>query len=292
MHRLRTLAVVMLAAAPVVFGGTPKISKDLEAVDPGAIIDVIIQFKHAPTGQYHRNVESLGGTHKTDLELVKGGLYAIPRRALEQLAQDPEVAYITPDRKHRALLNVSTAAINAPVAWNSGLDGSGIGVAVIDSGISPLNDLGGKGQNNSRIVYTQSFNGMSGADADGHGTHVAGIIGSNGSSSHGIFTGVAPNVNLINLQVLDANGNATDSAVISAIETAIQLQSQYNIRVINLSLGRSVYESYTLDPLCQAVEQAWKAGMVVVAAAGNDGRDNSQGPTATPPLRPPVTIPT
>jgi serine protease AprX len=63
--------------------------------------------------------------------------------------------------------------------------------------------------------------------------------------------------------------------VIAAIQRAIQLKNTYNIRVINLSLGRRISESYTLDPLCQAVEQAWKAGIVVVVAAGNYGRDNT-----------------
>src|ERR1700693_6068936 len=70
-------------------------------------------------------------------------------------------------------------------------------------------------------------------------------------------------------------GMGTDSQTIAAIQRAIALKSTYNIRVINLSLGRGVWESYTLDPLCQAVEAAWKAGIVVVAAAGNFGRDNS-----------------
>ena len=84
-------------------------------------------------------------------------------------------------------------------------------------------------------------------------------------------------MNLIDLRVLDANGGGTDEDVISAIEMAISLKSTYNIRVINLSLGRPVYESYTQDPLCQAVEAAWKAGIVVVVAAGNDGRDNTFG---------------
>src|SRR5262249_31711273 len=80
-----------------------------------------------------------------------------------------------------------------------------------------------------------------------------------------------------NLRVLDQNGQGTDSGVIAAIQQAIYLQSKYKIRVINLSLGRRVYESYKLDPLCQAVEAAWKKGLVVVVAAGNYGRDNSMG---------------
>src|SRR5215471_14374531 len=72
----------------------------------------------------------------------------------------------------------------------------------------------------------------------------------------------------------DKRARGTDSSVINAINQAISLKNQYNIRVMNLSLGRPVYESYTLDPLCQAVEAAWKAGIVVVVAAGNDGRTN------------------
>ena len=77
--------------------------------------------------------------------------------------------------------------------------------------------------------------------------------------------------------MLDANGEGSDSYVIAAIDRAIQLKSTYNIRVMNLSLGRPVYESYADDPLCQAVEAAWRAGIVVVVSAGNDGRDNSFG---------------
>jgi len=79
------------------------------------------------------------------------------------------------------------------------------------------------------------------------------------------------------LQVLDEKGLGTDSAVIAAIQKAISLKNQYNIRVINLSLGRPVTTSYVNDPLCQAVQQAWQAGIVVVVAAGNNGRDNSLG---------------
>ena len=108
-----------------------------------------------------------------------------------------------------------------------------------------------------------------------------GILAGNGHDSQSgyqvQYMGVAPNANIINLRVLDANGSGTDSQVIAAIQRAIQLKSTYNIRVINLSLGRSVYESYTLDPVCQAVEAAWQSGIVVVVAAGNAGRDNSLG---------------
>src|SRR5208283_5683797 len=96
---------------------------------------------------------------------------------------------------------------------------------------------------------------------------------STGAAFSRTFKGVAPNVNLISLKVLDQNGSGQESDVIAAIQTAVQLKNTYNIRVLNLSLGTPVFESYTLDPLCQAVEAAYQAGIVVVAAAGNDGRN-------------------
>jgi len=159
-------------------------------------------------------------------------------------------------------------------------------VAVIDSGVTAVGDLYWWIPSNqtygSRVVYSQNFvpGTADTSDQYGHGTHVAGIIASEGWFSTGsnfthTFKGIAPNANIINLRVLDQNGAGTDSSVIAAIQTAISLKSTYNIRVINLSLGRQVYESYTLDPLCQAVEAAWNAGIVVLAAAGNQGRNDS-----------------
>src|SRR5207247_11061720 len=104
----------------------------------------------------------------------------------------------------------------------------------------------------------------------------------NGAASTGqnfiyTFRGIAPKANLINVGVLDSHGQGTDAAVIAALDRAIDLKVTYGIRVVNLSLGRNVFESYKLDPLCQAVEQAWQSGLVVVTAAGNNGRDNSMG---------------
>ncbi len=169
---------------------------------------------------------------------------------------------------------------------NSNL-GKNIGVAVIDSGIHVNQDLvGGNGGLLASLLlpevsYAESF--VSGEGTDdyyGHGTHIAGIIAGNGNSSYGSgylhdIHGIAPGAHLLNLKVLDKNGQSTDAQVIKAIERAIQLKNLYNIKVINLSLGRPIYESYKTDPLCQEVEKAWRNGITVVVAAGNDGRDNS-----------------
>ena len=128
------------------------------------------------------------------------------------------------------------------------------------------------------MVYRQSFIGGVLNDDFGHGTHVAGIVAGNGNSSDQqgafrTFKGIAPNANIVDLRVLDQNGASSDSVVIAAMQKAVQLKSQYNIRVINLSLGRPIFESCSQDPLCQAVEAAWKSGIVVVVAAGNEGRN-------------------
>lgn len=284
--RLALLLLLVLLAAGLSFadGKRHKLSKDLEGFEDshGATVDVIIQFTKVPTAAQHAKVQGKGGVLKKNLDIIKGAHYTVPVEALESLADDPDVAYISPDRAVQGALDYTAVAVGAPVAWNIyGLDGSGIGVAVIDSGIHSFNDFYSPNGKN-RVVYSKDYVGGGTDDYYGHGTHVAGIVGSSGAGSTcnkctRTFKGIAPNVNLINLRVLDQNGASTDSQVISAIQDAISLQSTYNIRVINLSLGRQIYESYLYDPLCQAVESAWRAGIVVVAAAGNQGRNNSSG---------------
>lgn len=276
----------MILSASLAFAGSSKLSQDLMGQNGSAPVDVIVQFNQVPLAAYHQKVLSRGGTLKQELGQFKGAAYTMPATALAELASDPDVLYISPDRPLHstgntnltASLDYHVFAINAPAAWAQGLDGTGIGVAVIDSGIAANSDL-----NSKNIAYSQDFTGLGVAnDLYGHGTHVTGILAGNGKNSTGskftyTFRGIASNVTLINLRALDQNGDGSDSQVIAAIQTAVALKSRYNIRIINLSLGRPVWESYALDPLCQAVEQAWKAGIVVVVAAGNHGRDNLAG---------------
>ncbi len=245
-------------------------------------MDVIIQFAQSPSKDQLKQLGPFGQVKKqfTSLKAIH---MTLPVSLVKVLSGLPWISYITPNRPTKGALDIVTQTVNTPMAWATGLDGSGIGVAILDSGVASKRDLMNSNGTASRIVYSQSF--VAGADASdqyGHGTHVAGIVGSNGSNSAGAnfkrdFKGVAPNVNILNFRVLDANGAGYVSDVIAAIDQAIQLKSTYNIRVINLSLGTPVYESYKLDPLCQEVEAAWKAGIVVVVAAGNYGRSNTMG---------------
>jgi serine protease AprX len=261
-----------------------KFAKDIDRRHPEAMVDVIVQFKVMPRAAHYQRMSDRGAVLTTKLHSIKAAAFRIPVSALAQLEKDPDVLYVTPDRPvHMSGYESFAAAVEADIAAQQyGFDGTGIGVAVIDSGIADHSDF--RNASGTRVVHSESFvvGNTSAVDAYGHGTHVSGIIGGNGAASGAgsgyakQIVGMAPNVNLINLRVLDQNGAGTDSQVIAAIQRAIALKTQYNIRVINLSLGRPVFESYSLDPLCQAVEQAWGAGIVVVVAAGNSGRDNSQ----------------
>jgi serine protease AprX len=266
--------------------GHDKKSADLAnfPLNADGTVSVIIQFNQTPKAQHFADLAARGGKLKFSLEHINGAAYRIPVKVLVWLEKHPDVAYISPDRPNKVSSDDDIPAVEGDVARQQyGLDGTGVGIAVIDSGVFNHDDLKTANGLGSRIVYSESFipGNTSTNDAYGHGTHVAGIMAGNGhDSASGYpsqYIGVAPNANIINLRVLDANGSGTDSQVIAAIQRAIQLKSTYNIRVINLSLGRSVYESYTLDPVCQAVEAAWKSGIVVVVAAGNQGRNNDYG---------------
>ena len=274
---ISSLSLLFLVGT-LAWGNDHKISPELKGRHSHGPVDVIVQFKVAPAGKHRDRIASHGGVVKQHLHTVKGLLVTLPASRAEALSNDPDVAYVSPDRPVTRQMNNAAVAVLANYAWNLGLDGTGVAVAVIDSGVHGVDDLK-DAQGHNRILYNFDSLGGGADDQYGHGTHVAGIIGGSGKNSicsncDVTIRGIAPNVKIINFHALGQTGQGTDSSVISAINQAIALRSQYNIRVMNLSLGRPVYESYTLDPLCQAVEAAWKAGIVVVVAAGNDGRTN------------------
>ena len=496
---LSLIATICVAARPNASPKSGRISPELvkhiaSAKQRGTAerqVEVIVQYRQMPTERHKQRIADLGGTHVQSLHLIKGALVKLPLSAVEKLAADSAVAYVSPNRKLRASSDDQSEQTIGASSAQKWWDGSGVGVAVIDSGVSDHPDLHNPYWFNfpSRVVYSQSFvpgnggipksvavkfdlwdNGGEGtnstgiytngvlpttpstdltpsgvdlhsahvmkvhmtydgttlswtitdtasgssfstsapvnipnivggptayvgftgatggatatqdilawtfqstptidfgsgftslglslnggatingtrlrltdggygearsafftipasvqsfvndftfqltnakadgftftiqgnnttmigpngvglaygaasgtSDGYGHGTHVAGIVAGNGWNSWGWMYGVAPNANLVNLKVLDSTGFGQDSYVIAAIQQAIALKNTYNIRVINLSLGRPVFESYKLDPLCQAVERAWKSGIVVVVAAGNLGRNTSLG---------------
>ena len=217
-------------------------------------------------------IQLSGGTLGRRLSLITGQVATVPNSLLAALAANPTVQHIAYDRAIGRTMERVNATVRARAVRQSlGLDGSGIGVAVIDSGISPLpDDL----NNPQRVVQFADFvdGSLTPIDPYGHGTHVAGIIAGSGFDSNGARSGIAPGANLIALRVLDGSGQGRISNVIAALEYAVVHKIDFNIRVANLSVGAGVYESAQLDPLTLAARSAVQAGIVVVAAAGNFGR--------------------
>lgn len=158
----------------------------------------------------------------------------------------------------------------------STLDGSGITVAVLDSGIFVAHDAFDDAQTHqTRVIVSRDFTGEGRTDDPyGHGTHVGAAIVGNGVVSEGRYIGIAPKAKLVNLRVLNSQGLGTVSSVLAGLDWVMTNRSIYNIRVVNMSLGMAAVNSYQTDPLCMAARRLVDAGVVVVAAAGNNGKNS------------------
>ena len=220
-------------------------------------------------------VETLGGQVRHHLH--QGLSAELAAEALDQVRRHPAVRAVAPDRPLRAALDRTAAAVGARwVADNLGLEGRGVGIAIIDSGVTAAHD----DLDDNRVVHFVDFihHRTEPYDGYGHGSHVAGIIAGSGYDSAGARRGIAPGAHLIVLKTLDARGDGFISDAIAAIDYAIDQRAVFDIRIINLSVAAGVYESYRTDPLTLAARRAVDAGMVVVTAAGNQGRDATGKP--------------
>ncbi|MBI2828915.1 MAG: S8 family peptidase, partial [Acidobacteria bacterium] len=244
---------------------------------------VIVQFRGNPDP---RVITGNGGVAGRQLASIGAQVAELDNQVLADVARNPQVAWVRVDHPVFPTLERTGAAIAATLVRQAlDLTGKGIGVAVIDSGITAWHDdlylTGSKSPRAApRVVHFKDFTIQTNprvwtsdqpSDEFGHGTHVAGIIAGNGFDSNGARTGVAPEANLVGLKVLDAEGHGYISNVIAAIDYAIAVKDVYNIRAINLSVASGVFESYKTDPLTLAARRAVDAGIVVVAAAGNIG---------------------
>jgi serine protease AprX len=221
---------------------------------------------------------------KGKLSIINGQVLDLPNQVLRQLEAHPDIFRIHYDRPtsgQNFRTSVTTGA--RAVQLGLGLTGAGVGVAVIDSGITAWhNDLTNRTPTmypygDQRVAAFVDFvNGRTTPyDDEGHGTHVAGIIAGNGRDSQGRHSGTAPDATLVALKVLDASGRGTISHAIAALDWVLAHRRQYNIRVVNLSVGAAVRESYWRDPLTLAVKRVVDAGVVVVTAAGNLGKNSA-----------------
>ena len=177
----------------------------------------------------------------------------------------------------------TTDYTGAQAWWAAGYTGQGVDVALIDSGVAPVAGLTIPG----KIIYGPDLSlesqapNLTNLDTFGHGTFMAGLIAGRDATltvpyaqaPASAYRGMAPDARIVSVKVATADGGTDVSQVIAAIDWVVQHRNDngMNIRVINLSYGTNSSQYYAVDPLAYAVEQAWDAGIVVVAAAGNSG---------------------
>ena len=248
-------------------------------IQPNSTVAVIIQ-KYATDRAVEQVVEQLGGKITKHLSIIHGLAAEFPISQLKTLARFPGVRWISIDApvietqcqscvNTTNLQNRYNQTIGADKVWNEApyLQGQGIGVAVVDSGIQSNHpDL-----KNQLVAKVHTNIIPDNQDSFGHGSFVAGIIGGNGAAQQGAYIGVAPKTNLIDVRVTTLNGNSTESDVVAGLQWIYENRAAYNIRVVNLSFNSSTAQSYHTSPLDAACEVLWFNGIVVVTAAGNSG---------------------
>ena len=271
---LLTLLAPAAMAAPRPHADNAKLDRELRqrASAPRGHSRVILRLKPGVSiDAAGAAIRGLRGTVGRRLAFGRGQVADVPDTALDALARLPGVDGVSLDRRIHGTLERTGATVGATWVQDTlGLDGTGVGIAVIDSGVANWHDDLGS----SRVARFVDFVNFQAAAYDdyGHGTHVAGIIAGDGHDSGGRRRGVAPGATLLVEKVLDASGQGYISNVIAAIDYAIANKDALNLRVINLSVAAGVYESYNTDPLTLAAKRAVEAGLVVVSAAGNLGR--------------------
>lgn len=254
---------------------------------PTQPVRVIVQAADH-SGRAAKLAGRLGGAVTQELQIINAFTVEMTAGAARELGASPSVRWISPDgsmvasgrrdgprqAKTAEPANYFLDTLGVRQVWDLGLRGTGLAVAVIDSGIAYDRDFAvAIDDPHTRLRAFVSWAGSSGPSTDtfGHGTHVAGIIAGNGRASDGRYAGLAPQADLISLQIGDETGLARESDVIAALQWIYDNRQAFNIRVVNLSLNATVEQSYHTSPLDAAVEVLWFNGVVVVASAGNKG---------------------
>jgi len=288
--RLLALRAGVLAAAVLVGAAAATVTPRVPA---GVLVHVVVRALPGQAGTAARALEAAGGRVGGVLDSVDEVTGTVPAGALGVLRSARGVAEVTENAPLHLQASAwdpagdvgstfSTARVTGASAfWQAGYTGQGVDVALIDSGVVPVDGLTvpGKVVLGPDLSEESQVPATSALDSFGHGTHVAGIIAGRDDAaaapysdpSH--FTGMAPGARIVSLKVADAHGLSDVSQVIAAIDWVVQHSDDgvLHIRVLNLSFGTDSTQPWRYDPLAYAAEQAWRHGIVVVVSAGNGG---------------------
>jgi serine protease AprX len=267
------------------------------AEDAPARISVIVQETVGSGDGPENAVARLGGRVERYIGIIDGFTATVPRSAVAALRATRGVRVVTENARVRLAATIDgwdhqnddgsltrlTKITGATSYWKRGFTGQGVDVAIIDSGVAPVEGLrtSGKVVNGPDLSFESQEDSLRHLDTFGHGTHMAGIIGARDSNAprkvrdvrKRSYLGMAPDARIVSLKVADRGGATDVSQVIAAIDWVVQHRNSdgFNIRVLNLSFGTDGVQDYRIDPLAYAAEVAWHKGIVVVASAGNAG---------------------
>ncbi|MDH4118522.1 MAG: S8 family serine peptidase, partial [Acidimicrobiia bacterium] len=259
---------------------------------------LIVQASPQRVDAVKRSIEALGGRVVRDLPIIDGFSAVVPDDVGVEgitgvVSVTPDAAVSLSSTSHNSNdvvpIGVLTGRVlDADRFWRRGITGSGIGVALIDSGVSPVGGLDAPGKilNGPDLSFDGGLPNLAILDMYGHGTHLAGIIAgsdpgrpSRPSASwiRSNFAGVAPDAHIVNVKVADATGTADVSQVIAGIQWVVEHKDdpEAPIDILTLAFGTDGTQDYRIDPLAHAAESAWHAGIVVVVAAGNDDQTSA-----------------
>ena len=272
-----------------------KLDRELQrTVRDGGSARVIVRPRPGKLAEVKDRLGNRGRGAKTDLLSVGAFTAELSAGDLAALASDPDVEGVSSDAPVRSFGELTDGAGASDTLLEIlGTDdmpsaGDHVGIAVIDSGLDNDEDF-----EHSRTDKFWDFI----QDTDdhpfddyGHGTHVSGVLTGTGKRSPvklrgnskkerklSYYRGIAPRARLYSFKVLDASGAGYTSAVIEALEFITANKDRLKIQIVNLSLGHPVLEPAETDPLVMAVEAASREGLIVVAAAGNYGRNPETG---------------
>jgi uncharacterized protein YjbI with pentapeptide repeats len=295
-RRAMTVAVATLVAAGLTGPATASAAASSSSADQ---VSVIVRELAGSGNAPERAVSAFGGSVGRQLEILGGFTAELPADRLHALRAVAGVQSVTEDAglelssadveaqaaQAGSLYTIANEVTGASAMWDAGYTGKGVDIAVIDSGVVPIDGFSTPG----KVVYgpdltLENNSPARNLDTYGHGTAMSSIIAGRDSAATTVsgnstdFVGMAPDSRIVSVKIADAKGQTDVSQAIAAIDWVVQNRKKngLNIRVLNMSFGTDGVQDYVLDPLAFAAEQAWHKGIVVVVAVGNEGFGTSK----------------